>query len=238
MLGTFVNTFAIIAGCIFGAVTKKGLKDEYKTALFNSIGLCASCLGISVFVNNLPNSKYPVLFIISMAFGTLIGTVFDLDGKFDRITSKIGGEDFAKGLSTAILLFCIGTLSILGPVQSALYHDYTFLYTNAALDFVTSTILACAYGFGIAWSALVLFLWQGAIYCCSLYMGSFISQSFFCELSIVGGLLILSSGLSILKIKNLKTMNMLPAIFAVPFLWLIIHVLNCNSFKFFEIMIN
>ncbi len=224
MFGIIVNTVAIIAGTIIGSITKKGIKEEYHSALFNAIGLCAACLGISTFVNNLPKSQYPVLFIIAMAIGTLIGTTLNLDGKFQNLTSKIGGNDFSKGLSTAILLFCIGTLSVLGPVQSALFGDYTFLFTNAALDFVTSIILSCAYGFGIMWAALVLFLWQGSIYVFSLFAGQYISENFFCELSIVGGLLILSSGLGILKIKDLKTMNMIPSLFVVPILWIIIHL--------------
>lgn len=226
MLGTIVNTAAIITGCAVGSLTKKGLKKEYEEALFNSVGLCAACLGIGTFCAASPQSGFPVLFIICLAIGSVIGTWLDLDGKFNRLTSKIGGEDFSKGLSTAILLFCIGTLSILGPVQSALYGTNTFLFTNAALDFVTSIILSCAYGIGIMWSAPVLFLWQGGIYVLSLFAGGYISQSFFNELSIVGGILILSSGLSILKIKNLKTMNMLPALIVVPILWLIIHFIK------------
>lgn len=226
MIGTIVNTTAIITGVVIGSITKKSLKKEYEEALFNSIGLCAACLGIGTFCASAPNSKYPVLFIICLAIGTLIGTALNLDEKFNRLTSKIGGNDFAKGLSTAILLFCIGTLSILGPVQSALYHNNTFLYTNAALDFVTSIILSCAYGMGIMWAALVLFLWQGAIYAVSLFLGEYISQSFFNELSIVGGILILSSGLSILKIKDLKTMNMLPSLVVVLLLWIIINVVK------------
>lgn len=226
MIGTIANTIGIITGTLIGSITKKGLKKEFETALFNSIGLCAACLGISTFCLSAPNSKYPVLFIICLAMGTLIGTAFDLDGKFNKLTSKIGGDDFAKGFSTAILLFCIGTLSILGPVQSALYGNNAFLYTNAALDFVTSIILSCAYGIGIMWSAAVLFLWQGSIYAVSLFLGEYISQSFFNELSIVGGILILSSGLSILKIKDLKTMNMLPSLVIVPILWLIINLIK------------
>jgi len=222
MIGTIVNTIAIITGCVIGGITKKGLKEKYQTALFNSIGLCASCLGICMFVSNLPQSRYPVLFILAMAIGTLVGTYFDLDGKFSELTKKAGGESFSKGLSTAILLFCIGTLSILGPVQSALYGNNMLLYTNATLDFVTSIILSCAYGMGIIWSALVLFLWQGSIFVASLFLGKYVSSAFFCELSIVGGLLILSSGLEILKIKNLKTMNMLPSLLAIPIIWLII----------------
>ena len=224
MIGTIVNTIAIIAGSVIGGKTRKGLSEKYQSALFNAIGLCAFCLGISMFTGNLSSSKFPILFIISMSIGTLIGAYFDLDGKFNKITSKAGGESFAKGLSTAILLFCIGSLSILGPVQSALYGDATLLYTNATLDFVTSIILSCAYGVGIMWSALVLFLWQGSIFVLSLFLGKYISTAFFCELSIVGGLLILSSGLSILKIKDLKTMNMLPSLFVIPVLWIIIHL--------------
>lgn len=226
MIGTIINTFAIVAGSIVGGITKKGLNENFQTGLFNAIGLCAFCLGISMFCNNLPNSKYPVLFIIAMAVGTLTGTFLDLDGKFNKLTSSVGGEGFAKGLSTAILLFCIGSLSILGPVQSALYGNNTLLYTNATLDFVTSIILSCAYGIGIMWSALVLFLWQGTIYVLSLHLGQYMSNAFFAELSIVGGLLILSSGLSILKIKDLKTMNMIPSLIVIPVIWLILHFLH------------
>ena len=223
MLGTIVNTAAIMIGSTLGGISKKGLKEKYEQTLLNAIGLCAFCLGISMFTNNLTHSKYPVLFIVAMVIGTLIGTYFDLEGKFNELTSKAGGKGFSKGLSTAILLFCIGSLSIIGPIQSALYGNNTLLYTNATLDFVTSIILSCAYGLGIIWSALVLFLWQGSIYLVSIYLGQYVSGAFFTELSIVGGLLILSSGLSILKIKDLKTMNMLPSLFVIPVIWLFLH---------------
>lgn len=226
MIGTIVNTLAIVAGTSIGSITKNGIKKEYKEALFNSIGLCAFCLGISTFCSSVSKSIYPVLFIISLAIGTLIGTILNLDEKFTKLTTKIGGEGLVKGLQTAILLFCIGALSILGPVQSALYGNNTFLFTNATLDFVTSIILSCAYGFGIVYSAIVLFIWQGAIYLVSLYLGQYISLHFFNEISIVGGILILSSGLSILKIKNAKTMNMLPSLVIVPVLWIIIHFIK------------
>lgn len=226
MIGTIVNTISIITGTAVGSITKKGIKEEYQNALFNAIGLCAFCLGVATFSSSLPNSKYPVLFIVSMAIGTIIGTFLDLDGKFNKMTSKMGGSDFSKGLSAAIMLFCIGSLSILGPVQSALYGNSTFLFTNAALDFVTSIILSCAYGLGIMWAALVLFVWQGSIYAISLFLGEYISQNFFNELSIVGGILILSSGIGILKIKEMKTVNMLPSLFIVPILWFLVHIVK------------
>ena len=123
-------------------------------------------------------------------------------------------------MSTGILLFCIGTLSILGPIQSALYGDHTYLFTNATLDFVTSMVLASTYGIGMVLSAGVLFCWQGAIYLLALVLGNFMTADMMTELSIVGGFLIASSGLSILNIKDCKTMNMLPSlVIPVVFCW-------------------
>ena len=118
----------------------------------------------------------------------------------------------SKGLSTGILLFCIGTLSILGPIQSALYGDNTYLFTNATLDLVTSMVLASTYGIGMILTAVVLFCWQGSIYLLASLLGNFMTPEMMTELSIVGGFLIASSGLSILGVKDCKTMNMLPAL--------------------------
>lgn len=218
MLGTIVNTGTILTGSIIGSIIKKGIKEEYQGALFNAMGLAATGLGINAVVQNMPKSNYPVLFIISLAAGSLLGTILDLDGKFQRISSKFSFGKLGEGLSTGILLYCIGTLSILGPVNSALYGDHTYLFTNATLDLVTSTVLASTYGIGMTLAAPVLFLWQGAIYCLALLLGNFMTADMMTEISVVGGFLIVSSGLSILGIKNCKTLNMLPCLL-VPVLW-------------------
>ena len=218
MLGTIVNTGTILTGSIIGSIIKKGIKEEYQGALFNAMGLAATGLGINAVVQNMPKSNYPVLFIISLAAGSLLGTILDLDGKFQRMSSKFSFGKLGEGLSTGILLYCIGTLSILGPVNSALYGDHTYLFTNATLDLVTSTVLASTYGIGMTLAAPVLFLWQGAIYCLALLLGNFMTADMMTEISIVGGFLIASSGLSILGIKNCKTLNMLPCLL-VPVLW-------------------
>ena len=221
MLGTIVNTCTILTGSCLGCVIKKGIKEEYQGALFNAMGLAATGLGINSIVQNMPKSQFPVLFIISLAAGSLIGTILDLNGKFNRLTNRFGASQLSKGLSTAILLFCIGTLSILGPMQSALYGDNTYLFTNATLDFVTSMVLASTYGLGIAIAAIVLFLWQGSIYMCTGFLADFLTTDLLTEISIVGGFLIASSGLSILNIKDCKTLNMLPALL-VPPVWFVI----------------
>lgn len=124
----------------------------------------------------------------------------------------------SEGLSTAIVLFCFGTLSILGPINSALYGDETFLFTNATLDLVTSLVLASTYGVGIAFAAAVLFCWQGSIFLLAQFISLWLTSDLMCEISIVGGFLILASGLSILEIKKISVMNFLPALL-IPPIW-------------------
>lgn len=221
MIGTITNVAAILVGSAVGSWLKKGIKEDYQTALFTAMGFAATALGINAIVQNMPNSSYPVLFIVSLALGGLVGTILNIDEKFQQLVGKFSKTDLSKGLSTAILLFCIGTLSILGPVESALYDNHTYLFTNATLDLVTSMALAATYGFGIALSAIVLLLWQGSIYIAAIYVEPFLTDALMTEVSIVGGVLILSSGLAILGIKDSKSLNMLPAL-AVPVLWFII----------------
>lgn len=223
MIGTIANTAAIIIGSVVGGTVRHGLKEKYQNILFIAMGLAATGLGINAVVQNMPNSAYPVLFIASLALGGIIGTALDLDGRFNRLVnkhSKSSGDSDApslgRGLSTAIMLFCVGTLSILGPINSALYGDETFLFTNAMLDLVTSMVLASTFGFGIAIAAGVLFCWQGSIFLLATFLSPLLSGGLMCEISIVGGFLIFASGLSILKIKEISTMNLLPGLFVPP----------------------
>lgn len=221
MIGTIVNTGTILAGSLIGSIIRKGIKEKYQSALYNAMGLAAAVLGINAVAGNLPDSQYPVLFILSLAAGSLLGTMADLDGRFQSFVGKFSSSNLGQGLSTGILLYCIGTLSILGPIQSAINHDHTYLFTNATLDFVTSMVLASTYGIGMALAAVVLFLWQGSIYLSAGLLSGFISPELMSEVSIVGGVLIFSSGLSILGIKDCKALSMLPSLL-VPVLWFIL----------------
>ena len=222
MIGTIVNTGTILAGSLLGSSLRKGIKEKYQEALYTAMGLAATALGINAVVTNMAKSRYPVLFIASLAIGSLIGAVLDIDAKFQGLVGRYSRSNLGEGLSTGILLYCIGTLSLLGPVMSALHGDHTYLFTNAALDFVTSAVLASTYGIGMAFAAPVLFVWQGAIYLIAKTLsGSFFTGDMIAELCIVGGVLIAASGLGILKIKECKALNMLPAL-AVPILFFLV----------------
>jgi len=215
MIGTIANTATILAGSLVGSRLKNGLGEKYKEALMNGMGLAATLLGVNSVVQAMPESRYSVLFIVSLAVGGVLGTAISLDTLFQKAVNRLplaGGSELGKGLSNAILLFCAGTLSILGPMESALKGDNTYLFTNAVLDGITSTVLASTFGIGIALAALVLFCWQGAIYLLAGAIAPYVTSDLLTELSLVGGALIFSSGLGILGIKQIKTLNYLPAL--------------------------
>ena len=223
MIGTIVNTACIICGSVVGTLFRKGLGEKYRKTLFNAMGLASLALGANSFVQNMPKSKFPVLCILSLAIGGVVGTALDIDGRTKSLVSRFGGDSFAKGLISACLLFCVGTFSIVGPVMSALQGDNTFLFTNSTLDLVTSMVFATTYGIGIILAAPILFLWQGMFYLIAILASSspLLQGTLVNELAIVGGVLIISSGLSILEIKDCKTLNYLPALL-VPVLWFLI----------------
>ena len=221
MIGTITNCCTILTGSFIGSRLKNGLPDKFKNTMMTCMGLAATVLGINSVANNMPNSTMPVLFIISLAIGGILGQWIDIDSKFQKLTNRFGKEGLAQGLSTAVLLFCIGTLSILGPIESALNNNHTYLFTNATLDLVTSMVLAATFGFGIALSAIVLFCWQGSIYLLAGIIAPYMTPELMCEISIIGGILIFSSGLSILEIKKINTINLLPALIVPPIVFVI-----------------
>lgn len=223
MLGTIVNAACILAGSVAGSLLRRGLGEKYKDVLYYAMGLASVALGIGTFTRNLPESEFPVLFILSLAIGGVAGTALDLDARTKAIIAKRGGEGLANGLISACLLFCVGTFSIVGPIISATTGDNTFLYTNATLDLVTSMVFAATYGIGIAIAAPILFCWQGLFWLAGKLAANsdLLQGSLMYELSIVGGVLILSSGLSLLRIKDCKTLNYLPALL-VPVFWFLV----------------
>ena len=223
MTGTLVNVGTILAGSLIGGLFRRAMNEKISSGLLSVMGLCAFGLGVNAVVQNMPKSQYPVLFIVSLAIGCVIGTLLQLDRRVSALTERRGGDGkLGQGIITGCLIFCIGTLSILGPVQSALYGDHTYLFTNASLDFVTSMVLASAYGPGIALCAAVLFLWQGSIYLLTKLVGGFITDTMMVEISIVGGFLIAMSCLSIMKVKDFRTLDYLPALL-VPVIWCLLR---------------
>lgn len=216
MIGTYANVGAIIVGTLVGCCVKKGLSEKQNGALMQAMGLAAVALGINSIVGNMGNSTAPVLFIVALALGGFVGETLDLDGRLNSLGSRFKKLGNLEGLVTGVLLFCIGTLSILGPIESALNNNHTYLFTNATLDLITSMVLASSFGFSIIYAAGILFCWQGAIYLGASYLAPFITDALMTEIGVVGGILIMGTGMSILKIAPIKTINYLPALLIPP----------------------
>ena len=228
MIGTLVNTGTIIVGTCIGTVVKKGIKDGYQKTILQAVGLISITLGISWMSKNLASSTKPLLFVLSLIIGGVLGEFLKIEDRVESLKKRFdsGSEsNIVDGLVTAILLFCIGTLSILGPIESALKNDHTLLFTNAILDGFTSLILASNFGIGIIISALAIFLWQGGIYMSAGFIAPFITPELMGEVSIIGGVLIMSTGLNILKITKIKTLNLLPALL-IPVIYYLPFVKN------------
>lgn len=235
MLGTIVNTSTILIGGTFGAIVRTGIGEKYKKTLFTALGLCCLVLGVNACLPNMAKSEFPVMFILSLAIGGLVGTKLNLAGRIDKLNDKLnkrnGNENNGlQGLMTGVLLYCIGTFSIVGPVLSCLSPSQgwdigesanTYLYTNATLDLVTSAVLAATYGWIMLWAAPILFCWQGLFYAIAYFFGDGMPEPMRVELSIVGGVLIVSSGLGILGIKDCKTVNLLPSLL-VPIIFYLV----------------
>lgn len=226
MLGTIVNTCTILIGGAFGAIVRQGIGEKYKWAMFNALGLACLVLGMNASLPNMAKSEYPVMFILSLAVGSVIGTRMDLSGHIERMNARLNAKagkenNSLNGLMTGVLLYCIGTFSIVGPVLSCLSPSQgwaigesanTFLYTNATLDLVTSAVLAASYGWVMLLAAPILFCWQSMFYAIAYFCGDGMPEPMRIELSIVGGVLIISSGITILGIKDCKTVNLLPSL--------------------------
>ena len=227
MLAIFINAIAIILGSAIGALARKGIREKYINVLNTAMGLAALVLGVNVAMNNMSKSEYPVLFIFCLSLGGLLGTLLRLDQRMEKATSVMSkGSNVTEGITTAVLLCCVGTLAIMGPVNAALNGDNTFLMTLATMNFVTMIVIASSYGFAVSVTSIIVLVWLSSIYGIAKVSQSFISQELITEVSIVGGVLIAASGLGVMHIKDCKTINLLPAPI-MPMLFFLFRNLFC-----------
>ncbi len=218
MLGTIVNTSTIIAGSIVGSLLNRGIEERYKERTMQGMGLVALAIGISNISKGMALIGNPIIFILAIAIGAVAGEWIDLEGKIERFNKSFGEEKSPlQGIVIGVVLFCVGALSIVGPIESALRGDNSMLYANAVLDGITSVILSVNYGISIAIVALVLFIWQGGIYLGAGAIEHVLTPEVLNQLTLLGGIFVLATGINILGLGRIKTLNILPALL-VPFL--------------------
>lgn len=219
MLGTFVNTISVIVGSSIGLLINKGIPEKIARQMMNGLGLCSLFIGIQ---GAFKGEKILVM-ILSMVIGILIGEGLDIDKHVNsfihRLEMKwINKKDnqehtLSEGFITSSLLFCIGSMTIVGCLNAGLMGDYTMLFTKSTLDFCSSMIFASTLGFGVLLSSGFVLIYQGSLTLLAMWAAPLLTTSTINEMTCVGSLVIIATGLNLLKITNLKLMNYLPAMF-------------------------
>lgn len=237
MFGTIVNTVVVLLGSIFGLFIKGGLKDRYKDIIMDAIPLAVLFIGASGAISNMikPEAN-PILFIVSLVLGAIIGEFFDIDKGFNTLgnfiqkkLSKNENSNISQGFVASSLLFCVGSMSILGSLESGLQGIHKILLAKSVLDGVTATIMATTLGIGVSLSAFTILIYQGSITLMAGYIQPYLSNDMIRELSIVGGILIFALGLNMMNLKKIKVANLLPSL-VIPVIFYLQPIQNLINY--------
>ena len=230
--GAIVNSLTVIAGSSVGLVihsfahsnkksgvndssAEKGIGSKLADAVMVGVGLCTLLIGIQGAIKG----NNTLVVIISVVLGALIGTLFDLDGKINRLGEYIEKKtqnrfgNVSQGFVSASLLFCVGAMAVTGPLESGLTGDHSTQYAKSILDCVSSVVFASSMGFGVMLSAAFVLAYQGGITLLAQWIQPFLNDNVITEMTAVGSLLIIGIALNLLGVTKIKLMNYIPAIF-------------------------
>ena len=224
MLGVLVNVGTVLVGSLVGLFLKRGIPEKITEALMTGIGLCTVFIGISGALQG----ENTLVLILSMAIGTVIGTLLDIDKQLNRLAAyvearfkqKDGQVTVAEGFVTASLLFCVGAMTIVGSLQAGLIGDCETLYTKATLDLISSCVLAASLGIGVLLSDIFVFIFQGGLVLLAGLLAPFLTDYAIGEMTCAGSVLIIALGLNLIGVTKIKVANYLPVILIPPVLCL------------------
>jgi uncharacterized membrane protein YqgA involved in biofilm formation len=228
-IGTFVNTGAIVIGGILGYLFQRLLSEKLQKTLMQAIGVAVMFIGISgtlsrmlVIHHNQISTQGIIMATVSLAIGAILGELIDIEAKFDRLgrwlRQRVGqGNDskFIDGFVSASLTTCVGAMVIIGPLQDALAHDPTMLFTKALLDAVIVAVYTSAFGLGAAFCALPVFVVEIAVTFLAVLINQFLTTPMTNGISLVGSMMIFCIGVNLLFPKKIRVANLLPAIVIV-----------------------
>jgi len=225
LLGTLINALLIIAGALVGRIFKN-IPESMKSTVLSIIGLAVALLGIKMGFE----SDNFIILVISLVVGTVIGEWLDIDKQMNRLGQWVESLfskkrtdnnqiNIAEGFVTASLIFVVGSMAVIGALDSGLSNDHNVLITKGIIDGFTSIILASTLGIGVLLSSIPVFVYQGLIALFAGAISSFIPdralQMFITEMTAVGGVMIFAIGLNIAGLTKIKAANLLPGIVVV-----------------------
>ncbi len=221
--GTLVNVLTVLIGSAIGIFVGNRIPEKITKGVFQAIGLFTLFLGVSMAIKG----QMLLIIIFSLIIGTIIGELARLDRRVDGLSShlkkklRLKNPKFTEGMLTAFLLYCVGSMTILGAIDEGIGNGSEILMTKALMDGFSSIALASVFGVGVGVSVVPLLFFQGGITLLAYWLGDFITAEVINELTAVGGVLLLGLGINILEIKKIRIMNMLPSLLVVVALvWL------------------
>jgi len=231
-MGTLINVGAIIIASILGVVFKRGLPEKIQKSVMFALGIGLVAISLGSFLKyflvidgTLIKTHNELLIILSLVIGILIGEWIDIDERLSRwannIETKFKLPPLAKGFIAGTLIFCVGAMAILGPLQDGLSGDISMLLIKSILDFVTALILASILGIGVIFSAISVLIYQGSITILGMLFADFLPQDMIQSVAMVGNILLIAMGLNFMELRKVKVANMLPALL-IPVIYYII----------------
>ncbi|MBN2897954.1 MAG: DUF554 domain-containing protein [Clostridia bacterium] len=218
MLGTSVNAAAIVIGALLGLLIGKHIQERYSDLIVKGLSLAILAMGVDGAIN----ANNMLVVVVSIAIGAVVGEWIDVEKRLENlglaIESRFASKNpIAQGFVTATLLFCTGSMAILGAIQGGLLGDHQTLFIKSILDGVISVIFAATLGIGVVLSSVSVFLYQGTIAISASFLQNVLTDVVIQDLSAVGGALLIGLGLKMLGAIELKVGNLIPALF-VPVL--------------------
>ena len=223
MTGTFINLAAVAAGALIGVTIGKRMPQKLQEIVFQALGLVVGAIGISMALE----STNLLISVVSIVLGAVTGHALGIEKSLnlfaDKVRGKIriGGERFTEGFVGATLLYCVGSMAVLGSFEDGLGEFPTLLCTKSVIDGVSAIALAAVSGIGVLFSIFPVLIYQGALTLCAEWLSPIMSEVMIAEMTAVGGLMLMGISLSLLGIKQVRTADMLPALIYAPLLaWL------------------
>lgn len=212
LLGSLVNAGAIVVGGLVGMFAGKLLPERLRTSVMAALSL----MTIGIAVPGLLKSSNALIPIISMVIGTIIGELLNIDAAVNKLgenlQKRFSGSRVTEGFVTGSLVFAIGALAVMGPLQSGLQHQHDLLFSKSVIDGVASIVFASTLGLGVALSGLMVFAVEGSIALLASVVAPYLGEAVVNEITFVGSLLIVGISLNLLGITKLRILNMVPAI--------------------------
>lgn len=214
---------AVAAGALIGVSVGKRMPQKLQEIVFQALGLVVGAIGISMALE----STNLLISVVSIVLGAVTGHALGIEKSLnlfaDKVRSKIriGGERFTEGFVGATLLYCVGSMAVLGSFEDGLGEFPTLLCTKSVIDGVSAIALAAVSGIGVMFSIFPVLIYQGVLTLCAEWLSPIMSEVMIAEMTAVGGLMLMGISLSLLGIKQVRTADMLPALIYAPLLaWL------------------